>query len=492
MAAAAVALLSHFFPTTAPILPPPSKSTPLPFPISLKLLTKPQPISLPLHCTTSTTTSTLLLLQELNLTDKQLNLLLRDNPQLRSAPPEPLRRRIASLRSLTPTFLHRIVIRRPDILTSPELTPFLHFLREHLSDLLPAKLERLLSSTSPHLYPYFLRKAELLLDRGVPSKDLSAIANNVNIAKVFCEMSLTDFQDTILYLERFGWPDIVVRRPAILNLDLRSQLIPRVEYLMELGSGDEAGVTAIVRKLPAVLAYTVKHFHSHVAFWRSVGLTDNHVFKIVLVYPNVFSASKKRKLAPRVEFLRQCGLDADDIFKFLIKAPLFLSLSFEANLSKKLGLLVKLGYRHRTKELALAMGAATRTSCENMQMVVGVFLSYGFSCEDLLVMSRKHPQVLQYNYRSLEKKMEFLVEGMERDIGELMKFPAFLGYKLDDRIKRRYEVKKEIRGKGMSLNKLLSVSTKKFDLKNSMLVGVESDYELETVEGYGDLFDAQL
>ncbi|CAA6655876.1 unnamed protein product [Spirodela intermedia] len=77
-------------------------------------------------------------------------------------------------------------------------------------------------------------------------------------------------------------------------------------------------------------------------------------------------------------------------------------------------------------------------------------------------MSRRHPQVLQYNYESLEEKLEYLVGEMERDVEELLAFPAFLGYKLDDRIKHRYEVKKEVRGKGMSLNKLLSVSAERF------------------------------
>ncbi|XVE58267.1 hypothetical protein DITRI_Ditri04bG0156700 [Diplodiscus trichospermus] len=54
--------------------------------------------------------------------------------------------------------------------------------------------------------------------------------------------------------------------------------------------------------------------------------------------------------------------------------------------------------------------------------------------------------------------MEYLTGEMDREVGELLTFPAFLGYKLDDRIKHRYEVKKKIVGIGMSLNKLLSVS----------------------------------
>ncbi|WKA07698.1 hypothetical protein VitviT2T_025485 [Vitis vinifera] len=108
------------------------------------------------------------------------------------------------------------------------------------------------------------------------------------------------------------------------------------------------------------------------------------------------------------------------------------------------------------------MGAVTRTSCENLQKVIGLFLSYGLSCEDIVAMSNKHPQILQYNPTSLKEKIEYLIEDMGREVDELLAFPAFLGYKLDDRIKHRYEVKKKIIGEGMSLNKLLSVSTERF------------------------------
>ncbi|KAL3714284.1 hypothetical protein ACJRO7_006248 [Eucalyptus globulus] len=76
-------------------------------------------------------------------------------------------------------------------------------------------------------------------------------------------------------------------------------------------------------------------------------------------------------------------------------------------------------------------------------------------------MSKKHPQILPYNPDSLEEKVEYLVGEMGRDLDKLLDFPAFLCYKLDSRIKHRYEVKKII-DEGIFLNKLLSVSSKRF------------------------------
>ena len=119
----------------------------------------------------------------------------------------------------------------------------------------------------------------------------------------------------------------------------------------------------VLRKLPAILSYSLEHMEGHVEFIRSyVGLSDPEIFKIILVFPNVISASKERNLRPRIEFLKQCGLNSNDIFKFLTRGPLFLALSFEDNLAHKLGVLVKVGCEYRTEELAVALGAVTRTS----------------------------------------------------------------------------------------------------------------------------------
>jgi hypothetical protein len=89
-------------------------------------------------------------------------------------------------------------------------------------------------------------------------------------------------------------------------------------------------------------------------------------------------------------------------------------------------------------------------------------LSYGLTYADILAMSKKHPQILQYKCGALEEKLEFLIEEMGRGVRELLSFPAFLGYNLDERIKHRYEVKKLTTGEGMSINKLLSVSDDRF------------------------------
>uniref|UniRef100_A0A5B7BFT9 Uncharacterized protein n=1 Tax=Davidia involucrata TaxID=16924 RepID=A0A5B7BFT9_DAVIN len=412
------------------------------------------------------------LFQEIGFDKRECELLLDNNSVLRFTPFESIRTRVLSLQHLgiNGLALYRLITKRPDVLTAEEIDSLICFVRDDLEGKIePAQLERLLKGTDPRFFMGFEGKVALLLSHGIPQEKLAHVLNNVNLTKALCLKSAEEIDRTITFLNRFGGVNLIVRRPAILNYDLDSQLIPRIGVLFQLSGGDEVATGTVLQKLPAILAYSAEHLKDHVEFLRSfAGLSDQEIFRIVLVYPNVFSASRKRKLHPRIDFLKQCGLNSNDIFRFLIKAPLFLSLSFEENLACKLVFLVKIGYENRTKELAMAMGAVTRTSCKNSQEVIGLFLNYGFSCDDILAMSKKHPQILQYNHESLEEKMDYLIEEMGREVGELLAFPAFLGYKLDGRIKHRYEEKKKILGEGMSLNKLLSVSTERFSMKKKI------------------------
>lgn len=413
------------------------------------------------------------LFRELGINEEETEYLLLKNPSLKLSSFDEIKSRLLSLQSLgiTGTALYRMVMKRPNVLTAEEVDPLIRFLLDDMEGKLELKqLERLLTATEARFLAGFNRKVRLLLRHGVPKEKIAYVLNDVNLSKALCKKSLGDIQRTIDFLQPYGGIDLILRRPLILNYDLETQLIPKVTFLLELSGGDENGTGTVLRRLPTILSYSFGHLENHVEFFRCfAGLSDQQIFKIILVFPNVISASKERKLHPRVEFLKQCGLDSNDIFKFLTKAPLFLALSLEDNLAHKLGVLVKIGYEYRTKELAMAVGAMTRTSCENMQKVIGLFLDYGLSYADILAMSKKHPQVLQYNHGSLQEKMEYLIEEMGREVEELLVFPAFLGYKLDGRIKHRYEAKRKTRGENMSLNKLLTVSAERFKNKETLV-----------------------
>ncbi|KAL6127493.1 hypothetical protein ACLB2K_070858 [Fragaria x ananassa] len=450
---------------------------PEPNPLLTQLGFQPNPQFL-LQCSSSPITAdtgtVFSLLQAVGIDDKEAKVLLNKNPVLSFTSLDCLRARIECFNSvgLDGLVLSNLITKCPNLLTAEEIGPFLSFVRHDLAGKIePGQLRKLFRAADVRFLVGFDEKVGLLLRHGVSDEKIVDVLNKVNLYKALCLKSVEDIDRTVMFLNRFGGIDLIVRRPSLLNYDLETQLAPRVEFLTEVSGGDENATGVLLGKLPAILSYTVDHTKGHVELLRSfAGLSDEQIFKILLVFPNVVSASRERKMRPRIKFLKECGLSSNDIYKFLIKAPLFLGLSFEDNLAYKLVFLVKIGYRYRTRDMAAAIGSATRTSSDNLQRVIELFLNYGFSCADIVVMSRRHPQILQYSHGALEKKMEYLINEMGREIGELLAFPAFLGYKLDDRIKARYEVKRKILGEGMSLNKLLTVSSESFTPKTPAYV----------------------
>ncbi|KAH7543737.1 hypothetical protein ACOSP7_031556 [Xanthoceras sorbifolium] len=402
------------------------------------------------------------------LNDEGIELLFEKNPVLRVTSLDKLRARLFSLESvgIKGFALSKLIMNSPDLLTAEEIDPLISFFLDDLGGMIePVQVERLFTATETEFLVGFDQKVRLLLRLGVPKDEIVHVLNHFNLSKGLCYKSVEEIDKTIDFLKPFGGTDLIVRRPTILNYNLEAQLIPRIGFLKELSGNDLVGTGTVLQKYPRILSYSVNHVTNHVEVLRSfAGLSNKEIFKILLIAPGVITTSRERKLLPRLDFLKQCSMDSKDIFKFLTKSPQFLSLSFD-NIQLKLVFLVKMGYRYRTKELAIALGAATRTSYENMQKVIGLFLSYRLSLTDIHTMSKKHPQILQYGYSPLKEKMEYLIEEMGREAGELLAFPAFAGYKLDDRIKHRFEVRRKTLGDGMSINKLLSVSAERFSAR---------------------------
>lgn len=402
------------------------------------------------------------------LTEQEVEFLLEKNAFLRATPCARLRDRVLCLESveIKGIALCHVIMKNPNVLVAREIEQLICFIRYELGGKIePLQLERLLSSTETKFLVGFDRKVSLLIRLIESEEKLLHVLNSVNLSKALCYKSYEDLEKTIEFLKPFGGVDLIVRRPVILNYDLEAQLIPRIEVIRELSGNDLDGIGAVLKKFPMILSYSVKHVNDHIDVLRSfAGLSNGEIFKIFLIFPSVVSTSRERKLHPRINFLKQCGLDSEDMAKLLTKAPLFLALSFE-NIDVKLAFLVKMGYKYRHKDLAIALGAVTRTSCENMQKVIALFLSYGLSLADIHVMSKKHPQILQYSYSALEQKLDYLIDEMGRDVQELLAFPAFLGYKLNDRIKIRFEERRKILGDGLSINKLLSVSAERFSTR---------------------------
>ncbi|CAI8598796.1 unnamed protein product [Vicia faba] len=363
---------STFFPhlQTQPFLSPLTKSQP---PNSSSFLFQFRP-SIHCRCTSHKSNvdfqfvSLVSLFQEIGISFEETESLLSNASELSSIQLDSLHGRILLLQSLglDRVSINQLVTKQLNVLTSNEIDPLLSFLKNELHGQLKQAKVKLVLSKKLSDFPH---KVQLLLDRGIAGDKIVHVLNKVDLSKAICHRSMEE-------LER---------------------LKPRIRVLTELSGGDEKSVGKVLNKFPIILNYRAEHIEEHIEFLRSfVELDDQQIFKIVLVFPAIFTSSRERKLRPRIQFLKDCGLDSCEIFMFLINAPVFLAISFRENLAYRLVFLVKLGYEYRTKELPVAMGISSRVACENMQKT--------------------------YNHAALEKKMKYLTEEMDHDIKKLLSF----------------------------------------------------------------------
>ncbi|KAF3435193.1 hypothetical protein FNV43_RR22280 [Rhamnella rubrinervis] len=219
-------------------------------------------------------------------------------------------------------------------------------------------------------------------------------------------------------------PTILNKRPQLCGISLSENLIPNMAFLEGLGVDKEQWAKVIYR-FPAFLTYSRQKVKTTVDFLYEMGLSAESIGKILTRCPNIVSYSVEDKLRPTAEYFRSLGVD---VAVLLHRAPQNFGLSIETNLKP----------------------------------VTEFFLERGYSMEDVGTMISRYGALYTFSLtENLMLKWEFFLN-MDYPQSELVKFPQYFGYSLEQRIKPRYALMKEC-GVMLLLNQLLSLSGHDFD-----------------------------
>ncbi|XP_031247327.1 transcription termination factor MTERF5, chloroplastic-like [Pistacia vera] len=219
-------------------------------------------------------------------------------------------------------------------------------------------------------------------------------------------------------------PVILTKRPQLCGISLSENLIPTMIFLEDLGV-DKKQWAKVIYRFPALLTYSRQKLKSTVDFLYEMGLSAESIGKILTRCPNIISYSVEDKLRPTAEYFRSLGVD---IPVLLQRCPQILGLSIEANLKP----------------------------------VTEFFIERGFRMEEIGIMISRYGALYTFSLKeNLIPKWEFFLT-MDYDKSELVKFPQYFGYSLEERIKPRYARVKEC-GVTVLLNQVLSISSCNFD-----------------------------
>lgn len=87
------------------------------------------------------------------------------------------------------------------------------------------------------------------------------------------------------------------------------------------------------------------------------------------------------------------------------------------------------------------------------------FVSCGLSREEVLTIVQREPKVFTYRLEVTGKKIDYLLNVMNRDIQEVLIFPRFLAMSLENRMKPRFSVVDRLVERGLLKRTTWSVST---------------------------------
>lgn len=235
-------------------------------------------------------------------------------------------------------------------------------------------------------------------------------------------------------------PTILCKRPQICGISLTDNLKPTMAFLETLGI-DKNQWAKIIYRFPAILTYSRQKLISTVEFLTQTGLTEEQIGKILTRCPNIMSYSVEDKLRPTMEYFESLNVD---VAVLLHRCPQTFGLSIETNLKP----------------------------------VTEFFLEKGYGLDEIGVMISRYGALYTFSLKeNLMPKWDYFQTTMDYPNSELVKFPQFFGYSLQERIKPRYELVKRS-GVRLLLNQVLSLSGVEFEkvVKKKMMKKLVSDH----------------
>lgn len=294
---------------------------------------------------------------------------------------------------------------------------------------------------------------ELLTARQDPCdqfRDCPNLLNNVVDGKL---------RPPLLYLLSLGLTEtqvelIVKRFPAIVSYSVEGNLAPTVDAILTFGV-DPSDIPKVVIRRPTLLGCSVEdNLKPTMAYLESLGVERSEWPRMLVRFPHVLTFSRS-KIQCLVDFLMEFGIVAPLLGKLLSRFPNMTGYSVDAKLRPIAEYVHALGvqdFRGVVMRSPQVLGLSLE---QNIKPTVEFLLRLGLTQEDVATMLPRFPQLLGLNVpNNMRQKADFLVE-MGRQASELVDFPQYFGYSLENRIRPRLQ-ELATSGVRLTLNRTLS------------------------------------
>ncbi|KAJ0980726.1 hypothetical protein J5N97_008981 [Dioscorea zingiberensis] len=318
------------------------------------------------------------------------------------------------------------------------------------------------------------------------------------------------------YLGKLGvrkstFTEFLRRYPQVLHSSVAIDLAPVVKYLQGIDI-KPVDVPRVLEKYPELLGFKLEGTMStSVAYLVGIGVARREVGRMLTKYPELLGMRVGRVIKPFVEHLEGIGLPRLAVARLIEKQPHILGFGLEDSVKPNLDALVEFGVRKEALASVVAqypniIGIELKSKLasqqrlfegsilvdreefgkvlEKMPQVVSLtrgtvvkhvdFLTgNGFMLSQVSRMVVACPQLLALNLDVMKMSFDFFRAEMDRDLEDLVAFPAFFTYGLESTIRPRHQM---IAKKGIkcSLAWMLNCTDAKFEERMSYdTIGIE-------------------
>ncbi|CAN4107545.1 unnamed protein product [Withania somnifera] len=236
--------------------------------------------------------------------------------------------------------------------------------------------------------------------------------------------------------------------PKVLGYFSMEEMNQKVAYLKEFGLSNK-DVGRLLAFKPHLMGCGIEEkFKPLVKYLYYLGVSKDGMRKILVTRPVLFCVDFETTIVTKVQFLRDIGVQQDAIGNVLVRFPRLLTFSLYKKIRPVvIFLLTKAGVSQRNIGKVIALGPELLgcSIANKLDHNVKYFLSLGITLRQLGDMVADFPMLLTYNIDILRPKYRYLRRMMVRPLQDLIEFPRFFSYSLDERIIPRHKIMVENR-----------------------------------------------
>ncbi|EFJ18885.1 hypothetical protein SELMODRAFT_419725 [Selaginella moellendorffii] len=261
----------------------------------------------------------------------------------------------------------------------------------------------------------------------------------------------SSLEENVRFLSRHGlndtqMADAVKKHPALLLLDVASDLEPRGKFLMEQGLSPSA-IAAILSSCPAIMTTNTKDLIARIAYLSRAGISRKFLSSCVVKHPALLSHDVDQKLRPVLKVLSD-RLAPQVVRNLVAIVPAVFARKPEM-VDDLISAFKYIGFQGEVDTWLQSMSWGVRFGPEAVRDKIDFLMSMDIHYRHVAVMLKAEPHILQVDNAVLKEKLDFLFKGMKLDVEELLKCPAYLSKKSMDRVKIRWKVLSLLKSRGI-------------------------------------------